>query len=92
VGDWVNTGLVHPLGLPVPLGQGRKQHHREGSGIRQERYQERYQTRKGWIGLLLWQPLALQLLPFQLLPLQASAVAAVVVAAGGGEQIWRVER
>jgi hypothetical protein len=34
----------------------------------------------------------LQLLPLQPLPLRASAVAAVVVAAEGGEQRWRVER
>jgi hypothetical protein len=40
-----------------------------------------------WIGLLLLQPL-----PLQLLPMQASAVAAVVVAEEGGEQVWWVER
>ena len=41
-----------------------------------------------WIGLLLWQPLLLlQPLPLQLLPMQASAVAAVVVAEEGGASL-----
>jgi len=35
VGERIDAGLVHPLGLPVPLGQGGERHHikRERVGL-----------------------------------------------------------
>jgi hypothetical protein len=34
VGERIEAGLVHPLGLPVPLDQGWEKHHKDGSSCK----------------------------------------------------------
>ena len=83
VGERIDAGLVHPLGLPVPLGQGRKKHHRDGSGIKRK---------SGGLACCcgsLWHSSFCHSSCCRCgpLPLRASAAAAVVVAKEGAEQV-----